>query len=553
MASNGVDALIVGAGPVGLTMAAALERQGVRCRIIDKAATPSDKSKALVVWSRTLELLQGLGLTETFIASGLKIDGASVYHNGERAVHIQIAGVETPYPFPLMIPQSDTERLLGEYLASRGIVVERQVELVGFNESGASVSCTLQKLNGSRESLDVPWLIGCDGAHSTVRHTLGMEFTGVAEPNDWILADIHLTGPIAKNEISVYWHAKGVLVFFPITHDRFRMVADLGAASVEKRPEPTLADAQAKADERGPGGIVLSDPVWIANFRINERKVSDYRRGRVMLAGDAAHIHSPAGGQGMNTGMQDAFNLAWKLGMVVRGSGKTEPLLTSYSQERSAVGDEVLHAVERLTTVATLRNRAAQFVRNHVAPIITSFGFVQDRIKNAMCELSINYRGGPMSAEDWPLLGGGVPAGDRMPEFELVSATTGEKTSLFAEMRSDRWMLLAIGGANGEWGTGNGGVGNVLALIQEVKRKFGDWVGVHLVIGGEVETPCADSTNVRVWRDSSEAIHERLGAKSTAVYLLRPDGYVGYRGMPADAAKVCAYLSKFLVDAAVHY
>ena len=407
MSTPSIDALIVGAGPVGLTMAAVLKQQGLRCRILDKAAAPSDKSKALVVWSRTLELLAGLDLADTFVQNGMKANGASMFANGQRLVHIVLAGVDSPYGFPLMIPQSETERLLTEHLARHGTTIERQVELASFEQKPDVVVCKLKHADGSEETVETPWLIGCDGAHSTVRHTLGLPFTGHGEPNDWILADMHLTGPVPADEVSIYWHASGALAFFPISRDRFRMIADIGkAAEHGSVPEPTLADAQAKVDERGPGGVTLSDPVWLANFRINERKVSDYRRGRVMLAGDAAHIHSPAGGQGMNTGMQDAFNLAWKLALVHRGAGQSEVLLGSYTAERSAVGDQVLKNAGTLTTLATLRNPVAQFVRNHLAPIVTSFGFVQDRLKNQLTELSINYRHGPLTAEKLPWLAG---------------------------------------------------------------------------------------------------------------------------------------------------
>ena len=373
MPSPTIDALIAGAGPVGLTMAAALTQHGLRCRILDKAAVPSDKSKALVVWSRTLELLDGLGLADTFVQTGMKINGAGMYAEGKRLVHVVIAGLDSPYGFPLMIPQNQTERLLTEHLAQKGLAIERQTELVSFEQTADAVVCKLKHADGREESVQAAWLLGCDGAHSAVRHTLALPFTGHGEPNDWILADVHLKGPVAGDEVSIYWHEKGTLAFFPITRDRFRMIADIGkAAEHGNPPEPTLADAQARVDERGPGGVTLGDPVWIANFRINERKVSDYRRGRVMLAGDAAHIHSPAGGQGMNTGMQDAFNLAWKLALVHRGAGQTEALLGSYSKERGAIGDQVLKAAGALTTLATLRNPIAQFARDHIAPIVTS-------------------------------------------------------------------------------------------------------------------------------------------------------------------------------------
>src|SRR5580704_6383060 len=174
------DVLVVGAGPVGLTMAAALNHYGITCRIIDKAAAPTDKSKALVVWSRTLELLDNLGLAETFVHSGLKAKGASVYGNGKRLVHLAIHTVESPFGFPLMLPQSETERLLGEHLTQQGIAVERRVELVSFKEQPDKLVCTLRNADGREEQLEVPWVIGCDGAHSAVRHTLGVPFTGHA-------------------------------------------------------------------------------------------------------------------------------------------------------------------------------------------------------------------------------------------------------------------------------------------------------------------------------------------------------------------------------------
>ena len=189
--------------------------------------------------------------------------------------------------------------------------------------------------------MEVAWLIGCDGAHSTVRHGLNLTFEGDTLMSDWILGDVHLTGWTKDpHEVNTYWHADGVLVVFPISPERFRVIADFGVAQGnERRADPTLAEVQAVLDRRGPGGIRISDPIWLAAFRINERKVTNYRAGRVFLAGDAAHVHSPAGGQGMNTGMQDACNLAWKLAMVIRGVANAEPLLESYNLERSAVGE----------------------------------------------------------------------------------------------------------------------------------------------------------------------------------------------------------------------
>jgi 2-polyprenyl-6-methoxyphenol hydroxylase-like FAD-dependent oxidoreductase len=532
-----VDVLVVGAGPVGLTMAAALSRHGLKCRIIDKAPAPTDKSKALVVWSRTLELLDGLGLAETFVQAGRKARALSIYSGGKRLVHVEIAGAESPFGFPLMIPQSETERLLTEHLSKQGVEVERRVELVSFTEQADSVAGTLRQADGREERLEVPRLVGCDGAHSTVRHTLGMQFTGQAEPNDWFLADVHVEGPLLPDEASIFWHEKGLLAAFPITPGRFRVIADLGAAEATHRPDPTLADVQAKVDERGPAGLTLSDPVWLANFRINERKVSDYRCGRAMLAGDAAHIHSPAGGQGMNTGMQDAFNLAWKLALVQKGQGQAEPLLGSYSAERSAVGDQVLHGAERLTTMATLRNPVAQFLRNHIAPVVASFGFVRDKMRDALCELSINYRHGPLSAQDWPWAAGGAAAGDRLPDAPLSNAA-GSRTTLFAALRDCRHVLLMFP-------HGSESLSQLLKTADETRQAFPDIVSPYVIL--RVGDDANVASEVPVWIDEEGRAHQRLGVAGHALILVRPDGYIGYRCQPADPERMLKYLERYLI------
>jgi 2-polyprenyl-6-methoxyphenol hydroxylase-like FAD-dependent oxidoreductase len=533
--------LIVGAGPVGLTAAAALNHRGIACRIIDKAPAPSDKSKALVVWCRTLELLDQIGLADVFIQTGMKLNGASMYADRKRVIHLALTSDDSPVGFPLMIPQNETERLLIEHLARNGVTVERQAELVTFKDDGDSVACTIRRADGHEESVKTPWVIGCDGAHSAVRHTLGMAFTGEAEPNDWTLADVHIHGPVAADEVSIFWHDTGVLAFFPINRERFRVIFDSGTAAEHGAPpNPTLADAQAMVDKRGPGGLTLADPVWLANFRINERKVSDYRKGRVMLAGDAAHIHSPAGGQGMNTGMQDAFNLAWKLALIETGRGQVEPLLRSYSVERSAVGDQVLSNAERFTAVATLRSPVARWLRNQVAPILGSFQFFRDNMRDQMFELSINYRHGPLSAEKWPTLAGGLKPGDRLPDAPLTDAH-GATTTLFAAIRGDRHALLLLPGA-----ADAGAVSQLLAIAAEATDAFPDVLAAHVIskAGGSTRMP---PSNVPVWIDSTGRVYEKLHATQRTLVLVRPDGYIGYRCQPADGAALLNYLGGYLI------
>ena len=549
MQNSSVPALVVGAGPVGLTMAAELTRYGVGCRLIDKNPTPNDKSKALVLWSRTLELLQKTGPVEAFLRAGRTIDGASMYGQGRRLAHIELDDVASPYPRPLMLPQCDTERLLAEHLASQGLRAERSVELVGFDQSGDAVVATLAHADGRRELVNCQWLLGCDGAHSTVRHALGIDFAGSAEQNDWILADVHVEGPVVDNEVSVFWHEEGVLIFFPITADRFRIVADIGLArSLERPADPTLEEVQRVLDARGPGGITLSNPVWLAGFRINERKVSDYRHGRVFLAGDAAHIHSPAGGQGMNTGMQDAYNLAWKLALVQAGLGRDAPLLDSYSAERSAVGDQVLRAAGRLTQVATIRNPIAQALRNHMASILTSFSAVRTRAKNTLTELAINYRDSALNGEHRGLaarswfIGGGVQAGDRLPDARIVDARSGAATQLFHAIGNTRHNLLLIAGEE----TVETGLEELVELGRRAALAYPNTIAVHLVPASGASPLPADWAGA-VWHDRDGMLRSQHGVRTDTLVLVRPDGYVGFRSQPAELPPLLAHLDRYLI------
>jgi 2-polyprenyl-6-methoxyphenol hydroxylase-like FAD-dependent oxidoreductase len=545
------DVLIVGAGPVGLTAAVALTRNGVRCRLIDRNASCTDKSKALVLWSRTLELLDGLGGAARFLDAGMRAHGASLYGHGKRLVHANLDDIDSPYPFALMIPQCETERVLEEWVTSLGVTVERCVELRAITPDADGTTATLVHADGREEHMRTPWLVACDGAHSTVRHQLGLDFVGKAEPDDWILADVHVEGPLANDEISLYWHERGVLAMFPMIGDRFRLIADIGPHLDLAQPAtPTLAEAQALLDERGPGRLLLKDPVWLSGFRINERKLAHYRHGRVLFAGDAAHVHSPAGGQGMNTGMQDACNLAWKLGLVRSGRAR-DALLDTFDVERSEIGERVLRNAGALTRVATLRNPLAQNLRDHLVPLIASLEFVQARFKATLTELDIDYPTSPLNGEHrgrnahaW-LLGGGVRPGARALDASLVNPTTGAPTTLFAALDGTTHTLLLLTGPEADAAH----VVDLLAIASAVTARFGSLVTPLLVLPDDV--PGADvPPSVRTLHDPTLMLHGRYAATGSSLYLLRPDGYVAFRALPADTNHLLAHLDRHFVPVA---
>jgi 2-polyprenyl-6-methoxyphenol hydroxylase-like FAD-dependent oxidoreductase len=441
-----MSVLIAGAGPVGLTMACELARYKIPVRVVDKAAHRTDKSKAIVLWSRTLELLdRGPGTSRPFLEAGFKVHHVNFIKNDGGVVgRVGMDSVKSPYPYALMLPQSDTERLLEERLGTMGVAVERNTEVTALKLDDAGASASLRRADGIEETVHADWLVGCDGAHSTVRHALGAPFTGSTMDSDWILGDVHLRGyPFPDDEVAVYWAKEGVLPIFPISSGRFRVIANVPAVAAEHPATPTLEDVQAILDRRGAKGAVAFDPIWLAGFRINGRKVANYRTGRVFLTGDAAHVHSPAGGEGMNTGMQDAFNLAWKLALVARRVCD-DSLLDSYSAERSEVGEEVLRSSARLTKVGTLSNPIAAELRNLVARFALGLAPVQHAFADQMTQVSVGYPhsplNGPAFASHGPKPGervepvaGEIPfgAGDT-PRFALLAAPSRAASDLIA-------------------------------------------------------------------------------------------------------------------------
>lgn len=551
--------LIVGAGPVGLTLAAHLHHHGMPCRIIDRAPAPSDKSKALVVWGRSLEMLDDLGIVEDFLRAGVFLNSACIHGGARILVRIPFTLEGTEYPRPLMLAQSETERLLAEHLRRVGIEVERRVELTSFTDHGDRVVATLRHADGSEEQVSCDWLLGCDGAHSTVRHILKMDFTGEAEQNDFILADCRVDGPLPLDELSLFWHHKGVLAFFPYAAGRCRVLADMGTArTTDRPPEPSLSDVQTIVNERGPAGVHLSEPHWLAGFRIHERKVAEYRRGRVFLAGDAAHIHSPAGGQGMNTGMQDTWNLAWKLALVHKGRARPS-LLDSYTIERSAVGEMVLRNATRLTRVATLRNPIGQFFRNRIAGMLGRLSSFRRSFVRDLAEMSIHYPTSPLNGESsgtrWA--SGSVRPGDRFPEARLREPGTGREQRLLLLLRGPQHHLLLLPAVASE-GIPEG-LNDIRQRVEEiypglirqwVEQIYPGLIRAHLIVPGD-SLPQEVAEFRSVWLDPTGSVRQALGTRETALALVRPDGYLGFRGQPALGEELPAYLDRYLIKGRV--
>jgi 2-polyprenyl-6-methoxyphenol hydroxylase-like FAD-dependent oxidoreductase len=347
-----LDALIVGGGPTGLSLAALLRAVGASVRIVDRQRDRVHESRALAVQPRTLEVLRAVGLSQPLVDRGLRAVSLQM-HLGSRVLPIPLFDVgleDTAYPFLLFISQAETEAILNQHLAAGGVHVERPVELVAFEQDPEVVTCTLRHADGRTEQAHARYLVGCDGSRSTVRALAGIAFAGGAYPQRFALGDLEVDGELEHGTAHVFMGERGMLFFFPLgTPATWRMLGMLPSAG---HAEVTLDDLQAMADDFSGGGLRLRDPVWVTDFRIRHQHAAHYRAGRVFVAGDAAHVHSPAGAQGMNTGIQDAWNLGWKLWLVASGVAG-DALLDSYEAERWPVGRFVLRFTDRAFRVST--------------------------------------------------------------------------------------------------------------------------------------------------------------------------------------------------------
>lgn len=563
--------LVVGAGPTGLTLANELNRHGVQCRIVDAADGPCSQSRALGIHARTLEYLEMMGVVEKFLQSGNRCDSVKMYADGKQVISLDLQELDSQYPFALLIPQSKTEALLEEALQRYGCAVERNVSCTKLQQSAEAVTATLSLQDGHEETESYDWVVGCDGAHSAVRHALNATFEGSAYPETFLIADVALSGtPLNQNTIQLFTCASGMLAIFPFNEIRARIIADsldmsnasggTGPSAAAKPSEPTLLEMQNIVDERGPKGVVLSDPHWLTAFRIHRRQVNSYKHGRVFLAGDAAHIHSPAGGQGMNTGIQDAINLAWKLALVIKDLSP-HTILDSYHVERHAVGQKVLQMTDFMTKVNTVRSHVAQEIRNRLAPLLASQEVIQQRLRNEVSELAVNYHKSPIVGEhkvsvtraktvgqskgenpelgEWFDFSRGPKPGDRAPDAHMVCA--GRQARFFEFLRQPQHHALLFAGAR-ESTSGNT---NLVEIANYITDRHQSEVKAHLVCSNanSFTTTWSGSTFI----DSDLAMHHRYGAESECLYLIRPDGYVAFRSLPADKLALDDYLAKIFL------
>lgn len=513
-APSDAPVLIVGAGPTGLTLALTLQRHGIAARVIDKLDQPADLSKALAVWPASLEVLAGLGMHDAFAQAGVPLRAVTFGDSAKRLARVEMGeGIDSAYPQPILLPQSRTEHIMNAQFLAAGGAIERGVELVSLDEDADAVSVTLRHADGREEATRVAWVVGADGARSTVRHALGIEFEGYTEPSLFLLGDVHIDGGgLDRHSIHIWWHNHGTVALFPFEDEVWRIIVERKGSeqgSGDDDTSVTLEELQAAMDKHGPPGTRLSQPGWLSSFRINERLADRYRSGRVFLAGDAAHIHTPAGGQGMNTGIQDAFNLGWKLAYVLQGRGDAQALLDSYEVERRPVAHHVIDNASRLMHAGMSANPFVRFARDIAVSVLDHVPALQMRLRTEMSETEITYREGPLVelAGDKRHFARGMP-GTRARDLHWTEG--GAPRALWPLLHDPRHVLMTFGAAD--------------AVAQ-------------------CAAPYADAVRT-VSLDAKGEPAARYGFDAPGYVLIRPDQVVALRGSADNLATLEGYLER---------
>ena len=500
-ATTDIDVLITGAGPTGLVLALWLTNMGIKVRIIDMTAEAGTTSRALAVQARTLELYQQIGLAEAVVERSRTALAVNLWVSGKKRAHVAFgnmgAGI-SPYRYPVIFPQDEHERLLIERLSNAGVKIERSTELVSFDLTTDQVVARLKKPDRTVESCRASYIAGCDGARSIVREGLKIGFSGGTYEHIFYVADVEATGSVVNGELHVGLDRSDFLALFPLKEDRrVRLVGTVSDEALKQREILRWDDINTRVMEWMP--IQVARVNWFSTYHVHHRVAERFRQGRAFLVGDAAHIHSPVGGQGMNTGIGDAVNLAWKLAWVMKGRAD-ESLLDSYEPERIAFARRLVETTDQAFTAVTSSGPVARFLRLEIVPallpLLFAFGPMGRLLYRTISQTNVNYRGSALSEGRL----GRVQGGDRLPWVKTADADN------FATLTALDWQMHVYGETTDE-------LRNLCAAR-------------------------ALPLHIFPWQ------HEmtRAGLHPNAAYLVRPDGYIAAIESEGKAERIAAFL-----------
>jgi 2-polyprenyl-6-methoxyphenol hydroxylase-like FAD-dependent oxidoreductase len=521
--------LIVGAGPTGLMMACQLQRFGISFRIIEKNAGPTTQSRALAIQARSLELFAQMGIAQKATQQGKPAHAVNYVTRGQISQKISLEGHGdglTAFPYLLILDQSRTEQLLIDTLKTAGRSVEWQTELVSFREDRHGVLAMVKQPDGTEETIQAQWLVGADGARSVVRHQLGIPFEGQTHTSSLFVLDCKVDLPFDENEAYIAFSDTSFAAFFPMTEGRCRVISILPEDLPEDQPVTFEAVAAGFA-ARMQIDVQLSDPRWISAYRSHHRHVATFRKDHCFLAGDAAHIHSPVGAQGMNTGLQDAYNLAWKLAFVISGQALPD-LLDTYNEERIPIARSLVWTTDRVFGLTLSKNPILRFWIMSVAPRMLALILKQPTLARfvfkTISQIGIHYRASRLSSEasQGHFLNQAPQPGDRLPFVKFQDS--GQRVNIQDKVKQAAFHLFLFPGPQ---------VTSQAKMLENGLRSFNDSIVVETIL----LTP------------DTAILYETLGIQHGGCYLVRPDLYIAYRSATLNVEHLERYLTRFLIPA----
>ena len=534
-----IDVLIIGAGPTGLTIAHELSRYGISYRIVDEKQAPSVHSKALALHARTLEIFQLMGVAKFMLERGHKVSSLFGFINKRLKFSISTHHIRSQYPYILTLAQSSIELVLIEALLKYGKAVERGISLTNLEQQDDSVAVTLTDNKGRHELFYAKWVIGCDGAHSEVRHQLKIPFTGAQYLEEFILADAKVSWDFpVKGSAAVCFSAAKAVLFFPMQDDFYRIIVlrEQGASETVR-----FSEVVQTVEKLAPLAIEVQPPEWLASFKVHRRIVSQMRLGRIFLAGDAAHIHSPVGGQGMNTGIHDSFNLAWKLALRIKNQVKDD-FLDSYHQERYPIAKKVLKATNLGYKAIFARNRCWRSIRNILLPVFFKTNTIPSFMMNTIAEVTIRYRKSSIIDYEGKLRGNrhnSLRSGEQIPDLSLMGLIHPQRTSLYQILGLTYHLLLFLDPRKGS--------GNALmkhySFIQRVSQQYTPLIKSYCLIPMEAQQHINDIIPDYYFK-THPYDHRVYCQNQASIYLVRPVGYLAYRASWPNESHLLKFLSQ---------
>lgn len=533
--NNHIPVLIVGAGPTGLLMACELARHGIKFRLIDKKPEQTSCSNATWIQTRTIEILDHLGIVNRFLKIGHPCNAINLYDNGKHLLKLSLDQINSTYPFILMLPQSETEKLLNEYLKELRNHVERSLEFIEATQEENKVTSTIKHLDGKIEIITSDWLIGCGGVSSAVRSTGKFLFPGHDLPEQFLVADAKMSSSLSTNEVHVFFDKgtefpdkRTILAITPLKSNKYRITANIYQEGARKTLYPH--EAIDIIHERSHGQYAARDVSWISPFWIHSNIIDHMRDHLTFLAGDAAHNHSPVGGQGMNTGLQDAYNLAWKLALVIKKKAKPS-LLDSYQSERYPVICKVVKQTEELTNMS-LFDKAFSAKLHHFCDKILSDKKLELKIINQIEQLDIRYKDSPVIDYHKCVSTKSPRQGERAADVFIDKSTR-----LYDHLQNTQHNILLFTGLSAS----NEIIEKIKETQQWLSKTYFDLIKTHII-----STSKLDDFNDNII-DLNAAVHKRYGVKNNAIFIIRPDNYIAYCSKSFDTNLIKDFFKKYLI------